>query len=345
MVILWLQKETAKSFLLVGGTKMKVEDTIRDWAKKRGYRVASGGISVLGNIRTSFEELRDSGEINAAFYQSYLSKFSFLEGCSLKNPQAILVVAVPRPAHILPFSLDGKTIDSILPPTYVRYRRTFIEVRDDLGEYLSDYNVRLELLNAPLKALANQLGLLSYGRNNVGYIAGLGSYFQLVGLVSDTPCEEKIGPAGPVQKLLPRCEDCRNCALACPTGAIDGVRILIHGEKCYTLFSEAADPIPESLKPPSLKCLIGCMRCQQACPENKGLLRYKKTAISFTPDETRSFLGASGSSRRALDSAREKLLSLELTEDFPIFLRNIRNMFELRRIAVSDVGSTPSETK
>lgn len=307
-----------------------IKEAVQAWTKNRGYYMAAGGVSLLEEVRTSLQKRRDRGEIEADFFRNNLDVFSYLEGCPLKNPQSILVIAVPRPAHILSFSLDSKIIETILPPTYVRYRKIFSEVRDDLVAALSGNNCHLELLSAPLKALANHLGLLSYGRNNIGYINGLGSYFQLVGLVSDKRIEVLIAPT---QRLLPRCQDCWICAEACPTGAIDRDRILLHAEKCYTLFSESPEPIPEGLKPPSPKCLIGCLRCQQVCPENRGLLRYEEAAVSFNLEETAAFLGEAGGSGRVMDRARAKFLKLELTECFPVFVRNLKGMLKLRRIA------------
>lgn len=311
--------------------RMKIDEAVQSWAKKRNYRFAAGGVSLVEEVRATLQKRRDAGEIEAGFYRDNLGSFTYLEGCALKNPESIIIIAVPRPAHSLSFSLGKKKIETILPPTYVCYRKMFEEVRDDLKKALRGLNCRLELLNAPLKSLGSRLGLLSYGRNNVGYINNLGSYFQLVGLVSDTPLEDKeMTPVSSPGALLPRCRNCRICAAACPTGAIDRERILIHAEKCYTLFSESLEPIPEGLKPPSPKCLIGCLRCQELCPENKSLLRYEEAAVSFNAEETKAFLGTAGRSRQAIDRARKKFQELGLTEGFPIFSRNFQYMLKLR---------------
>jgi len=316
---------------------MKVEEAIHAWAKNRGYRVAAGNISLLEEIRGTLQKRRDAGEIEPAFYRDNLDVFTYLENCTLKDPQSVLVVAVPRPAHVLSFSVVGKTIETILPPTYVRYRKIFEEVRDDLKAALAGLDCRLELLSAPLKALGNRLGLLSYGRNNVGYIDGLGSYFQLVGFVSDKRIEGKGFLPRPADILLPRCPDCRLCAKACPAGAIDRERVLIHAEKCYTLFSESPEPIPEGLKPPSPKCLVGCLRCQQVCPENKGLLRYEEAAVSFDADETAAFLGLGAKAGPVMNRARAKLLKLGLTEGLPVFARNLERLLKLWRVPVPGI--------
>jgi len=299
-------------------------ETVRGWAKKRGYRVAVGSVSLLEEVRDSLQRRREAGEIEAGFYRDYLDSFTYQEGVSLRNVRSIIIVAVPDPAHVLKFAIGEKKIETILPPTYVRYRKIFDDVRDDLAKALAGSGYRVELLNVPLKALGKRLGLLSYGRNNVGYIDGLGSYFQLVGLVSDVPLDEKDMSPVREETLLPRCQKCRICAAACPMGAIERERILIHAEKCYTLFSESSNPIPESLRPPSPKCLIGCLRCQELCPENKGLLRLQEAAVSFDAEETEAFLGIKpAADGPAFDRALVKFRELGLTEGLPVFRRNL----------------------
>ncbi len=312
---------------------MKIEKAIQAWAKRRGYRYATGPVSLLDEVRATLQKRKKEREIEPDFFRDNLEIFTYLEDSTLENPQSILIIAVPRPAHLLSFSIGDKKIETVLPPTYVRYRKFFEEVRDDLASAVSGFDCRLEILSAPLKALGNRLGLLSYGRNNVGYIAGIGSYFQLVGLVSDTRLDDIKVAAAPAGALLPKCKDCRICAKACPTGAIDKERILLHAEKCYTLFSESLEPIPEVLKPPSPKCLIGCMRCQQVCPENKGCLHYEPASISFDAEETAAFLGLAGLPAQTMDRAQAKLSMLGLTEGFPVFARNLKRLFQIWRIA------------
>ena len=315
---------------------MKPKEGLQTWAKARGYRVAVAGIALLGEVRGALQRRREAGEIEAGFYRDNLEIFTYLDGVPIENPRSIILVAVPAPAHILTFVVGGKTVETILPPTYVRYRGIFTDIRDDLRGALAGSGFRVELLTAPLKALGNRMGLLSYGRNNVGYIEGLGSYFQLVGLVSDMPFDEAGASPPPGETLLPRCQKCRICAAACPTGAIEKERVLLHAEKCYTLFSESQKPIPEGLKAPSPKCIIGCLRCQEVCPENKGLLRQENADVSFDAEETEAFLGIKpAADGPALDRAQAKFKQLGLSEGLLLFRRNLKRLLEGLGIVVA----------
>src|SRR4030042_2327363 len=112
-------------------------ETVRGWAKKRGYRVAVGSVSLLEEVRDSLQRRREAGEIEAGFYRDYLDSFTYQEGVSLRNVRSIIIVAVPDPAHVLKFAIGEKKIETILPPTYVRYRKIFDDVRDDLAKGLA----------------------------------------------------------------------------------------------------------------------------------------------------------------------------------------------------------------
>lgn len=301
---------------------MGIEEVLFPWADQRGYQAAAAPASLLDEVRRSIERRWVAGEIDAGFYRNSLSSFRYLRGCHIDVPASIILIAMPRPAHILEFSTGGWAVETVIPPTYVRYRQVFEDVCADLAAGAA--GSRFEILSAPLKALANRMGLTAYGRNNVGYIDGLGSYFQLVGLLSDAPVSDRAVRVRPEEAALGRCRECRICAAACPTGAISLERFLIRAERCYTLHSESMDPIPEGLVPPSPQCLVGCMKCQEVCPENKGRLKYERAGISFSEKETAEFLGLRAESREGLDRAADKLRPLGLSEDALPFARNLR---------------------
>lgn len=306
---------------------MNPGEAVRAWAKARGYRTAAGSVSLLDEVRDALHKRRDAGEIEPGFYRENLEIFTYLDEVPIKNPRSIILVAQPAPAYILAFVTGDKRVETVLPPTYLRYRGIFADVRDDLRSAISGSGFRVEILSAPLKSLGSRLGLLSYGRNNIGYIEGLGSYFQLVGLVSDMPFGEKDAAPPREDTLLARCEKCRICAAACPTGAIGKERVLLRAERCYTLFSESLKPIPEGLKAPSPRCIVGCLRCQELCPENKGLLRHENAPVSFDAEETEAFLGMKpAADGPAFDRALAKFRELGLTEGLPLYRRNLKRL-------------------
>ncbi len=297
---------------------------LQQWAGERGFRLACGDIGVLHEVRLELDNRKLAGELNDAFYRDNLTFFRYEKSAeSIASPKAVVVVAMPRPAHRLSFETGGGTLEVILPPTYVGYSALFSKNRDDIITAIPQLAGHLEILVAPLKAVASRLGLVAYGRNNITYIPEWGSYFQLVGYLSDA--DLGISPEWRPQppQLMPECEACGICAAVCPTGAITEERVLLHAENCTTLFSERTGELDHEL---SANCLFGCLECQEICPVNTGRLRVVPAEVSFDRAETEAILGGCGnaSTPEAITASR-KLASLGLTEA-PLLGRNLAHL-------------------
>lgn len=301
------------------------ESQVHDWAAARGMAVGIVDIGGLELVRTRLERLAGEGALEAEFVRKSLSGFRYLEGRSVQTPRSLVLLAMPRPAHIITFSLAQGERDFLLPPTYVDYTPTFDLVRGWFRKELGLARDQVDLVSAPLKSLAAAAGLIRYGRNNVGYVPGMGSYVQLFGLATSFDFVPDGDLCSIEDQGLDLCRTCRACLKACPTGAIGEDRYLLRAERCYTLFSESIEPIPANLYPPSPDCLIGCLKCQEVCPVNKGLLKRERTGISFDRGETEVLLG--DTEEREADAwadARKKLASLGMSEDTRVFIRNLR---------------------
>jgi hypothetical protein len=120
------------------------------------------------------------------FYDAELATLG--ERAALPSGGTVIVVARPRPASRVVFDLEEGSLDALLPPTYFHYRSTFEDVRRDL-EARALPGVPIDQLGEPLKAVASRLGLVRYGRNNVAYVPGAGSYVQLCGYVTEADPE------------------------------------------------------------------------------------------------------------------------------------------------------------
>ncbi len=316
------------------------EERLTDWAARRGYRVAFAGTPILHEVRERLESRRSSGAIDARFFRRNLTGISLVDESLLRTPRFMVMVAVPRPVHVLSFTAGGKTLRGLIPPTYVHYRKTFNVVLADMKANALGPELSAEVLKAPLKSTAVHMGLVAYGRNNITYVPGRGSGHQLCGYVIDAPPPAVTGgpggtPAAAAETSLERCASCRACLEVCPTGAIRSDRFLISAERCYTYYSESRKGFPEGTPRPRRPCLVGCMDCQEVCPENKGKLEYEPLEFEFSEAETGALMamGARRTSRKpggvepspSRDEAlvREKLESLGLTEDIEYLGRNL----------------------
>jgi epoxyqueuosine reductase len=137
----------------------------------------------------------------------------------------------------------------------------------------------------PEKLLVVRSGLGAYGRNNVSYVPGLGSFYRPIVLYSDAPCPEDQWHD---LQMLERCQSCVACRRACPTGAITAGRFVLRAGRCLTLHNERATevPFPAWIDPAAHNCLVGCLHCQRVCPENREIWSRVVDGATFTEEET-----------------------------------------------------------
>jgi len=298
-------------------------DRLERWAEERGYLVACGPLELVASAQREVAGLAASGVLDDEFYSSELGSLAETEIKGSEALATVLMVVKLRPAHTVSFDLAGRRIEAILPPTYVRYRPLFEDVAADLREGPLR-GARIERLMAPLKPLAARLGLVRYGRNNVTYAPGIGSYIQLLGFVTDAPLRLPAGWRPHEPTLLPECEGCQACRAACPTGAIATERVLLHAERCLTYVNELPGPWPDFVSPRVHHCLLGCLRCQRACPVNPRL-PVESTSVTFNREETEALLADTGDhSSPAWAGVREKLVRLGQTYSEDVLGRNLQ---------------------
>jgi len=304
-------------------------EKLQEWASQRGYRVAWGSGITVSSVKHEIEDRRSESEIDQHFFEDELKSIVAAE---FENPEyTIVLVAKPSSAHLISFNVDGKSIEALLPPTYFRYRASFEEIRRDLAENVFK-EARVEHLAAPLKALASRLGLVAYGRNNIGYVKDMGSYFQLCGYVTDAALPEMSALETGKGSLLPDCENCGICTSMCPTGAIREERVLLHAERCLTYANENEGDWPDWVNAGSHNSLVGCLECQRVCPVNPEL-PIEKSGLSFSAAETRSLLSNEQSSGGQTETGiRFKLSWLGQPSIESILGRNLKALIQSRSI-------------
>ena len=92
--------------------------------------------------------------------------------------------------------------------------------------------------------------------------------------------------------MMKSCQDCSLCVQACPTSAIPSDRFLLHAERCIVYHNEkdGSVPFPDWIRREWHYCLVGCLRCQWACPLNRGLLKWIDETEEFSEEETKLLL-------------------------------------------------------
>ncbi len=291
------------------------------WARKMGYEIAWGPAAVAGVAAEEVATRRNDGELDERLWKDDIEPV--VRAGRGAGTGTVVMVAVPRPAHLVRFELGDGAMEAVLPPTYVRYRPTFEEVRQELARDGLP-GARVEHLTAPLKATAARLGLLRYGRNNVGYTAGSGSYVQLCAYLTDAPLpvDDRVVPHAPM--MLDECERCNACTGVCPTGAITDDRVLLRAHRCLTSVNESPGEWPSWVPTWAHTCLLGCLECQKVCPVNPSLT-VEDTGVVFSAAETRSLLADTGAgAERDENGIRAKLAWLGQPYAEPTLGRNLR---------------------
>jgi len=276
-------------------------------------------IEHLSDLEDAIVGTHRRGLFDDEFYRERLSGFSFRSPQGLVDCQSIIVLAVPVPQIQTVFHWKGEQFPAILPPTYVGYGATSERVRAGVGVLLAEDGYKVEKAELPLKTLAVCSGLAEYGRNNISYLPGLGSFFQLVGVLSDLPCPEDPWER---PRMMERCTNCEACLRACPTGAISQERFLLHAERCITFHNERSGEFPAWLDPAWHNCLFGCMRCQKVCPENKAVLSWVEEKEEFTEEETCLLVNCAPVGVLPASTV-EKMRQLDVFDDLPILSRNL----------------------
>jgi epoxyqueuosine reductase len=287
----------------------------------RGWKGRVVPIHHLHDLQEEIEDDHRQGLFDEKFYQECLTGFRFDPPDDLPEARSLIVVAVPQPQIRFTFTWNGEAAPLVVPPTYLYWREANKQVEELVTGILGAEGYRALQVALPKKLLAAHSGLGAYGRTNICYVEGLGSFHRLVPLVSDLPCSEDVWQEA---RMLERCQKCQACIRACPSGAITVERFLIHAERCLTFRNEkpGSVPFPAWVDPAWHNCLVGCMLCQRACPENKEVLGWIEEGGEFSEEETALLL--EGLSPGQLpETLMEKLARWDLVDLLDVLPRNL----------------------
>ncbi len=297
----------------------EIDQELTHMLTQRGW---SGRIVPLGRLADLAETIQgghDRGLFDGTFYRELLSWFSFEPPQELPTARSMIIIAVPTPQMRVFFQWRGERRAVVVPPTYSSYTPRTERVREIVAAWLKPHGYHLAATKLPLKTLAVCSGLAEYGRNNICYVPGMGSFLQLVGAFSDLTCTEDPWRE---PKGLDRCESCLACRKNCPTGAIADDRFLLHAESCLTRHNEKTGEFADWIDPTWHHCLVGCMRCQAICPENQPVREWYEDSVEFSEPETAALVESVPRNQLPAKTVA-KLEALAIMEDHQLLCRNL----------------------
>ncbi len=288
---------------------------------ERGYRGTVVPVEHVAQLEHEMGERLSRKEVDAGLYEKYLSGFKFDVTTNLPGTCSIIITAAPQPQRKVVFHSNGQTYTVIIPPTY--YADTDDHVSSMLQAVLSSNGYQLHRAAVPLKLLAVRSGLAKYGKSNIAYAEGLGSFVRLRAFLSDVPPYESewLEP-----RAMKECDKCKACLNECPTGAIAQDRFLIHAERCITFVNEWPGEFPEWLDPAWHNSLIGCMKCQLICPVNKQFVKWVEEGENFSESETELILNEVPLDRLPPETAHK--LNRSYMEYLDVLPRNLRALMK-----------------
>ena len=290
--------------------------------EERGYRGATLPIEHVAQLKHEIEGRLSRKEMDAVLYEKYGTYLKSDVAASLPGAHSIVITAAPQPQRKVTFHFNGQTCSAIIPPTY--YADTDDQIRDILEDILNANGYQLHRAALPLKLLAVRSGLAAYGKNNIAYVKGLGSFVRLRAFLSDMPPDisEWLEP-----RAMKECDSCKACFNECPARAIVPDRFLIHAERCITFYNEWPGEFPEWIDPACHNSLVGCMKCQLICPVNKRFVKWVEDGEDFDEAETELILN-----RVPVDSlppeTAHKLNRSYMAEYLDVLPRNLRALMK-----------------
>jgi len=290
-----------------------------------GYRSRLVPVQLAEQARQTLLELRESGAVSAELADTYGLGREFSPPPEIPEPRTLIVVAYPSPPVLVRFQLESGPLDAVIPPTYLSAapEEKALEV---LRSVLGPAGFAVAQVRVPDKLLAVRSGLAQYGRNNVAYVRGLGSFARLDVYCTDADLgAEEHKTKG--SQLMSCCPPCRNCHHVCPTGCIPHAGTVIDATRCLTYLNEREEPWPDWLDPRAHNALVGCMRCQELCPANRYYLRTQKVVAEFDREETEIIL-KNLPPEQLPERVRVKLRELDLEEYSTVLGRNLLALAE-----------------
>lgn len=294
--------------------------------ESRGFTFKYKTMSVdhLNNLQEDIEKIKHSGKIsNHPVFKSYIKDKRFKLPENFPEARYIVIMAVFTKLMKVNFHLNGATYDVTIPPQYYDDGISIEDLKNTIQKHIiKESGYRIEKASQiHLKLLAARSGLGKYGRNNIIFVDGMGSFITLYAFFTDFQFDQDNWHE---IKMLEDCESCRNCSGICPTSCITMQNFVIDVTKCITLYNEIDGKFPRWLRPGWHNALMGCMKCQIPCPANDKVHDYAGRLEDVTEEETRKILQGEADDD-LLKSLNRKLkgFSAISKEYFPIFTRNL----------------------
>jgi epoxyqueuosine reductase len=290
------------------------------------YKARTISVGHFKELQNDVDSLRRANKLSRnATYRSYVDSKKFVVPPGFPEATSVIILAVKAPMLRFDAQFRGRRHPLILSPQYFDDGVTLAGIEAAIRrDIVKDPAVRLEPAQGfHLKLMAVRSGLGRYGRNNICYVEGMGTFLALFAYLTDAPGLEDSWHR---LAMLDACRDCVICYGICPTNAIRREEFVIDAGRCITLYNEIDGAFPNWILPSMHNALMGCMKCQLGCPENEKVGFATMQAEAIDEEETAKILEGKPDDC-LLESLSRKLRGFPPAADraqFPILTRNLR---------------------
>jgi epoxyqueuosine reductase len=283
----------------------------------------------IPELKAWMDRLDQAGKLTAnKTWRRYIGSFQYAPPRDLPSARSLIVMATPLKIAKIIFNAAGRKHTVLIPSGYIDDGLKLADYQNMLYQNgIAAKGSKLERARLPLKQLAVRSGLATYGKNNITFVDGYGSYHQLLAFYSEQELEDHWGRL----KTLRLCKGCTVCMKACPTQAIRESNFVIDPEKCITLYNELPDPLPDWVPDNAHNALVGCLKCQYTCPGNEELKNNVWDLGEVSEAET-ALLLENRTDAQNERSLRAKLQRISGGDDLPYIARNLKLVLKTRAI-------------
>jgi len=285
--------------------------------EKNDFKGSIVSINRIKELKSHIENLYSQRLFDETFFEERLNIFDFDSSKVTANSKSIIIATKRQPIIRVEFYYRGSKHQVIVPPTY--NNTTDKQASDLLTSIFERKRYTLAEVQLPEKLLLVMSGIGKYGRNNIVYVDGMGSFHRPTAFITDAKLDEIKWGNPQIHEI---CIKCKACINSCPTDAISEDKFLIRAEKCLTYYNERGYPFPDWINSEWHNCIIGCMKCQNVCPLNRDFLDNVENAVVFSEQETIQVLGNTSITRLS-QSIIDKLKKINLFDDYNLLSRNL----------------------
>jgi len=257
-------------------------------------------------------------------FREYIDNMQFKIPEDFPTAKYVIVLAREEKLALVNVHYKDKKQEIMVSPSYYEIG---IKSEDMINlirnEIIKNNNYRIERARGlHLKLLAVRSGLTKYGRNNISYDDEFGSFLLLSAYYTDFDFQKEELYE---KKMMDKCQNCKICIKACPTGCISEDNFVINVDRCIPLYNELEGEFPDWLDSKSHNALIGCMKCQMFCPVNSEAMKHPIKFEDLTEEETLVLLNADKNSS-LLESISVKLhmpIATNTDDYLPALKRNL----------------------